>query len=178
VALTFRAADRCEGGRVCNVFTLAPGESYPWDLSDCVGPDFVGTAYIHSTEPIAVAGDTVGREILRSWSAFPSASPYDLDNDGRVDEDDFTVFNQALGSTPGTANWNPRADLDHDLAVNWSDRVLFEQAGLCREVETPTPTPGLPTPTIPPTATATPTSRPPGPIFLPIAHRPPRSPDS
>lgn len=193
VTATFRPLDECAGGRICTIFTLAPGEAYPFDSTDCIGPDFAGTLYLHSTQPLAVAVDTIAPSVMRSWSSFPSWSPYDLDNDGDVDEADFDRFNLALGSTPQTGNWNPRADLDHDLAVNWSDRVLFERGGLCRAAPTTTPTPtvsvtptetpmtpGTPTATDTPSAepqlpTATSTPRPVvGVIYLPFSEKPRR----
>jgi hypothetical protein len=61
------------------------------------------------------------------------------------------VLTRALGATPSAPSWNARADLDHNLTVDAADRSLFERAGLCRVVETATPTP---------TATATPTETP------------------
>jgi hypothetical protein len=156
VTLSFRALGQCEGGHSCSVFTLAPLEALAFDVSDCVGPDFNGTVYLHSTEPLAIAADTLGESVQRSWDSPPSWSPYDLDDNGLVNEDDLNVLLRALGSTPATANWNPRADLDHDLAVEWADRVLFERGGLCR-TDIPTETPGA-TDTPGPSETPEPTS--------------------
>jgi hypothetical protein len=190
VSITFRPLDQGAGGEICSVFTLAPGESYPFDTSDCVGPDFTGTAYLHSTQPLAVTVDTIAPSSQRSWSSFPGWSPYDLDNDGEVDEADLARLDLALGSTPQAGNWNPRADLNHDLAVNESDRVLFERGSLCcgAPTETPTPTesatpvvsPGTPqvtdTPSPEPqvpTATSTPRTVT-GKIFLPFSEKPRR----
>ena len=186
VTIAFQALGECQERQVCVVFALAPGEAYEFDATDCVGPSWAGTAYIRSEAPLAIAADIVAPSVLTSWSAEPIWSPYDLNADGAVDDADVAVLTAAEGSTPGAANWYPRADLNHDDEVSWPDRVLLLRGGLCREVPTPTltpsPTAGTPTtepttaiPTATPsvTATATPTSRPPRwRIYLPLVVTP------
>ncbi len=48
----------------------------------------------------------------------------DVDTDGDVDNEDLTIMSNAYGSTPGSPNWNPDADLNHDGLVDMSDIVI------------------------------------------------------
>jgi len=49
----------------------------------------------------------------------------DLNNDGKVDVQDFAVAANAFGSCPGHRRWNPIADLNKDSIVNMIDMVLI-----------------------------------------------------
>ena len=60
----FKAQDDCLRARICDVSTLAPGETYQFDASDCVGPDWQGSTWIRASEPMGVAVDIYGRDIL------------------------------------------------------------------------------------------------------------------
>ena len=49
----------------------------------------------------------------------------DIDNDNDVDANDASVVNLAFGSTPASANWDPRADLNGDGVVDATDMGLI-----------------------------------------------------
>jgi hypothetical protein len=51
----------------------------------------------------------------------------DLDNDGFVGPNDYTVFGNAWQSTPSDSNWNPSADFDSDGFVGPNDYTIFEK---------------------------------------------------
>jgi parallel beta-helix repeat protein len=50
--------------------------------------------------------------------------PGDVDGNGRVDLRDIALVARALGSTPGSPNWNPAADINGDSVVNMQDITL------------------------------------------------------
>ena len=49
----------------------------------------------------------------------------DADNDNDVDGTDASLLNRAFGTAPGSANWDPRADLNEDGVVNSVDMALL-----------------------------------------------------
>ncbi|MGD9161262.1 MAG: dockerin type I domain-containing protein [Desulfobacteraceae bacterium] len=53
--------------------------------------------------------------------------PGDINGDGVVDQDDYDVFMDALGSSEGDPNYNPAADLDGDGDVDLYDYYLFKK---------------------------------------------------
>jgi len=72
----FKAQDDCLRARICDVATLAPGETYQFDASDCVGPDWQGSTWIRASEPMGVAVDIYGRDILMTYIGEPE--PYNF----------------------------------------------------------------------------------------------------
>jgi len=79
VEIWFQEQDACLRATICDVTTLAPGESYPLDASDCVGPDFQGSAWIRTSQPMGIAVDIVGRDLLMTYVAEPSEINYTFD---------------------------------------------------------------------------------------------------
>lgn len=134
----------------CEVFTVAAGEAYQLDVTDCMGPGWRGTAALASDQPLAVVVEalsmTDGR-VLHVHGAEPGASPFDFDGDGDVDRDDVTLLDGALGARPGSPRWNRRMDLNHDGVIDQADRdwmALFVD----KLIVGPSPTPHVePTPT-------------------------------
>ena len=59
-----QAQDDCLRARICDVATLAPGETYQFDASDCVGPDWQGAAWIRASEVMGVAVDIYGLSLI------------------------------------------------------------------------------------------------------------------
>jgi hypothetical protein len=139
VAISFAAVGEAAPSRSCTVFYLSPGEAYQFAATDCLRPGFAGAAYIHSTEPLAVVGETLGASIQRTWPVYAAADPYDLDDDGAASAADITVLDRALGSSPGAPTWNPRADYDHDLTITDADQVFLRLAIEGRPAPTATP---------------------------------------
>ena len=78
--LWFKAQDDCLRSRVCDVLTLAPGETFQFDVSDCVGPDFQGSAWIRASEPMGMVVDIVGRDVLMSYIGDPADFSYVYDD--------------------------------------------------------------------------------------------------
>ncbi|MCB9176287.1 MAG: hypothetical protein H6648_03940 [Caldilineae bacterium] len=80
VEIWFKAQDDCLRARICEIFTLAPGESYQWDASDCVGPDWQGSAWLRSSQEMGIAVDIFGRDVLMTYTGEPQPYAYVLAN--------------------------------------------------------------------------------------------------
>ncbi len=52
-------------------------------------------------------------------------SPYDLNQDGKVDGDDLKILEDCFGTSKGDVNFNPDADFNGDGIINGIDLVLF-----------------------------------------------------
>jgi hypothetical protein len=61
------------------VATLAPGETHQFDASTCVGPGWVGSAWVRGSEPLSVVVDTIGRDLLMTYHGHPSELKYTFD---------------------------------------------------------------------------------------------------
>jgi len=75
-------------------------------------PNATGTYYIVAKW---VSGN--GQFILQSALEIPG----DVNRDAMVNVADLLLLNQAYGSTPGSANWNPKCDFNKDNVTNVSD---------------------------------------------------------
>ena len=71
VEIWFKAQDDCLRPRICDVLTLAPGETFQFDASTCVGPDWVGNAMLRGSETLSVVVDHIGHDLLMSYQAHP-----------------------------------------------------------------------------------------------------------
>jgi hypothetical protein len=90
VEIWFKAQDDCLRARICEIFTLAPGETYQFDSNDCVGPDFQGNAWLRSSQPLGIAVDIFGRDVLMTYVGVPTELNYTFDPDQAT----FTTGNQ------------------------------------------------------------------------------------
>jgi hypothetical protein len=79
IEIWFKAQDDCLRARICEVFTLAPGESFQWDATNCVGPDWQGSAWLRSSQPLGIAVDIIGRDVMMTYIAEPSEINYSFD---------------------------------------------------------------------------------------------------
>jgi len=57
----------------------------------------------------------------------PPRLPGDINGDGRVDDFDLILFNEAYGSSPGSPNWNQYADINGDNIVDILDLNILGQ---------------------------------------------------
>ena len=76
VEIWFRRQGDCLRPAVCDVASLAPGETHQFDASSCVGPGWVGSAWIRGSQPLSVVVDTIGRDLLTSYHGMPSELRY------------------------------------------------------------------------------------------------------
>ncbi|MFN2114714.1 MAG: hypothetical protein ACK2T6_03300, partial [Anaerolineae bacterium] len=76
VEVWFKAQDDCLRARICAISTLAPGETYQLDASDCVGPGWQGSAWVRTSQPMGVAVDVIGRDVLMTYVGEPTEINY------------------------------------------------------------------------------------------------------
>ncbi|MFN2251866.1 MAG: hypothetical protein ACK2UL_08110, partial [Anaerolineae bacterium] len=126
VELRFRAYGDCRRDRICRIDSIGPGSAATFVPQDCVGAGWFGSVVVRGTEPLAVLRHTFTGDRWVTAPAFAAASAYDLDGDWRLSPADVTAMGAALGSRPGDAAWNPRADIDGNQVVNDTDRLLLE----------------------------------------------------
>jgi hypothetical protein len=168
----FRAAGARESTRLCGITFIAPGETYPFDTTDCFGSDWEGSVVIRADQPLAVQVDELRPDGLRVHGAFGGDNPFDLDGDGKTDQRDLALLDAALGSVPSSPRWNRRYDLIYDDRIDQADRDW-----LLRHIDGEPGTPPPPGTTAPPPATTAPppaTTAPP-PTTPPPSGTPPSS---
>ena len=72
----FKGRDDCLRPRICDVTTLAPGETFQFDASSCMPAGWVGDAWIRSTQPLGVAVDHIGNDVLMTYTGLPAELNY------------------------------------------------------------------------------------------------------
>jgi hypothetical protein len=131
IEIWFKAQDDCLRARICDITTLAPGETYQYDATDCVGPDWQGSAWVRSSEPMGIVVDIYGRDILMTYVAEPAPFNYVFTV---ADDPEFKLFrpgNRVLfgpliyseyqGWDTGS-RWEPEPDLAAKVKVYFLDR--------------------------------------------------------
>jgi hypothetical protein len=76
VEIWFKAQNDCLRPKVCEVFTLAPGETYQFDASTCVGAGWIGSAWVRASQPMSIVVDIIGHDVLMSYHGNPSELKY------------------------------------------------------------------------------------------------------
>jgi len=79
VEVWFQQMDSCLRPYICEVYTLASGETYQYSASDCVGPGWTGSAWIRTSQPLAIAIDQVAPGLLMSYTGNPGYLRYSFD---------------------------------------------------------------------------------------------------
>lgn len=80
VELWFKEQDDCLRSTVCDILNLAPGETFQYDAGQCVGPEWQGSAWIRTSEPMAITVDQIGRDALMTYNGTPSQIDYTFQN--------------------------------------------------------------------------------------------------
>jgi hypothetical protein len=80
VELWFKEQDDCLRATICEVFNLAPGETFQYDAGECVGPEWQGSAWLRTTQPMAITVDQIGRDALMTYNGAPSQIDYTFQN--------------------------------------------------------------------------------------------------
>jgi hypothetical protein len=96
VEIWFKEQDDCLRATICEIFNLAPGETYQYDAGQCVGPEWQGSAWIRTSQPMAITIDQIGHDALMTYNGVPS-------------EIDFTFHDpdDALFSVGSNINFGP-----------------------------------------------------------------------
>ena len=69
--LWFKAQDNCLRPILGDVLSLAPGETIHFDPNTVVGPDWVGSVWIRSSQPLGIVVDTMGANHFTSYNGVP-----------------------------------------------------------------------------------------------------------
>ena len=76
VEIWFQQQEDCLRATICDIATLAPGETYQLDANDCVGPDFQGSAWIRATQKMGIVVDIIGHDLLMTYMGEPAELNY------------------------------------------------------------------------------------------------------
>ncbi len=115
-------------------WSKAPGNGdsvLTWSLESFTG----GTAslpdgYYQLTLFASQIVDQYGVPLSGDYTADFFVLQGNVNGDGAVDNNDMAAVNAVLGSRPGSANWNPNADLNRNGTVTTSDRIIvYENMG-------------------------------------------------
>ncbi|MFQ5460330.1 MAG: hypothetical protein ACE5EL_06015, partial [Anaerolineae bacterium] len=71
VEIWFQQQDDCLRAFICEVFTLAPGETFQFNATDCVGPGWIGSAWVRTSQPMAIAIDHIAPALLMTYAGTP-----------------------------------------------------------------------------------------------------------
>ncbi len=70
VEIWFKAQDDCLRAQVCEVMQLSPGYTAQFNVSSCVPPGFVGSAWIRASQPLGIVVDQIGANVLMSYTGL------------------------------------------------------------------------------------------------------------
>jgi hypothetical protein len=79
VEIWFQQQDNCIRPYICEVFTLAPGETFQYLASDCVGPSWTGSAWLRTSQPVGMIIDHIGPSLLLTYTASQAQLRYSFD---------------------------------------------------------------------------------------------------
>jgi hypothetical protein len=115
-------------------FKLVTAYSPTWDDHDVqnVGPLVTNLTLLMDTDGLRTHIPHTGTFFndmqtgISQYIAQQGLNPYgDCDGDGDVDHNDIIIFTKAMGSTPGSLNWNMACDFNHDNIVNIFDSTII-----------------------------------------------------
>jgi hypothetical protein len=110
VEIWLKSYDDCLRSRVCDILTLAPGESFQFDASSCMPPGWVGGAWVRASQPMAIAVDQIGNDVLMTYNGTPT-------------ELNYTYNGQPLYTTGATVAYGPLAYSEYQ---GWDTSVVVQ----------------------------------------------------
>jgi uncharacterized protein (DUF2141 family) len=107
------------------IVNLQPSQTYTcianWNTSDLAAV----SPYVLSANASAVPYETnLANNVLTNGTVLVKILG-DVNGDGKVDINDLIAWNAAYGSTPGSPNWNPQADILGDGVVDKADGIVI-----------------------------------------------------
>jgi hypothetical protein len=90
--------------------------TFTWNTTSFAYGNYTLSGY---AGPVPGETDTADNNLKGGWITV--SIPGDLDGDFKVSRQDLVLLSNAYGSTPGTPNWNPNADIDGNGIVGLSD---------------------------------------------------------
>ncbi|MCW5851095.1 MAG: hypothetical protein KIT87_13550 [Anaerolineae bacterium] len=70
IEIWFKAQDDCLRAQICEVLQIAPGYTAQFNVSTCVAPGFVGSAWIRASQPLGIVVDQIGSNVLMSYTGI------------------------------------------------------------------------------------------------------------
>ncbi|MFQ5341909.1 MAG: hypothetical protein ACE5F6_10235 [Anaerolineae bacterium] len=64
VELWFQEQNECLRAQIVEILCISPGETALYNVSDAVGPSFVGSVWIRTSQPVGVVVDHIGQDVL------------------------------------------------------------------------------------------------------------------
>ncbi|MFN8424049.1 MAG: DUF11 domain-containing protein [Anaerolineae bacterium] len=68
----FKGQDDCLRATIGDVLSLSPGETICFDPNNVIGPDWLGSAWIRSTQPLGIVVDTMGANHFTAYNGVPA----------------------------------------------------------------------------------------------------------
>ena len=127
VEIWFQQQDTCLRASICEVFTLAMGETYQWSASECVGPGWVGSAWLRTSQPMAITVDHVSPGLLMSYNGAYGFLKYSFDgeytfNPGSLVAYGPLVYSEYQGWDAGVVVQNLSSVVNAKVKVYFLDR--------------------------------------------------------
>ncbi|MFQ5593176.1 MAG: SdrD B-like domain-containing protein [Anaerolineae bacterium] len=72
VELWFQEQNECLRAQIVEILCVAPGETGLYNVSDAVGPSFVGSVWIRTSQPSGVVVDHIGQDVLMTDTGVPA----------------------------------------------------------------------------------------------------------
>ncbi len=95
VDVSFHQQGDCLRTQIMRIDNLAPGEHYALDVASTVGTDWIGSATISAGQPLALAVDNVGNDLLMTYTGLPSTLDYTFEDPGDADSSAGSQVNYA-----------------------------------------------------------------------------------
>jgi uncharacterized repeat protein (TIGR01451 family) len=71
IEIWLKSQDNCLRSIIGDVVSLSPGESTSFDPSTVVGPGWIGSAWLRSSQPLGIVVDTLGANHFTSYTGVP-----------------------------------------------------------------------------------------------------------
>jgi hypothetical protein len=127
VEIWFRQQDDCLRALICEVFTLAPGETFQFSASDCVGPGWLGSAWLRTSQPMAIVVDHIAPSLLMTYAGTPGQLKYSFNGEAFYTPGSFVaygplVYSEYQGWDTGIQVQNLSGTLAAKVKVYFLDR--------------------------------------------------------
>ncbi len=76
VEMWFRTLGDCVRAQIADIPALLPGESQAVDVGTLVPPGFQGSAWVRTSQPVAIVVDIIGADLLMTYHGVPSEISY------------------------------------------------------------------------------------------------------
>ena len=130
IEIWFSSQDACSSIALCDISSLATGETWFVDPSECLGSDWLGSAWVRSTAPLAIVVETQGGSQMTSYVAeLPPSLSHSADTGFDEQEDPTSRSPQVLIGAlayAGFEGWNSEIQLMNlESSIDANVRISF-----------------------------------------------------